>query len=85
MYFTLCGTGLLFSCLVVINLAAKVHPAHVLHEDVHSVPLPSADVRHKRSVSLQQALKNLSTRKATLLILFLNKKSKNLNFHGMLH
>lgn len=51
----------LFSCLVVIDLAAEVHPAHVLYEDVHSVPLPSSDVHHQHSVSLQQALENLCT------------------------
>lgn len=51
----------LFSCLVVIDLAAEVHPPHVLYEDVQSVPLLSSDVRHKHSVSLQQALENLCT------------------------
>lgn len=55
-----------FSCLVVIDLAAKVHPAHVLNKDVQGVPLPSSDVRHQHSVSLQQALENLFKQMHTL-------------------
>lgn len=53
--------GLDFSCLVVVDLAAKVHPAHVLNEDVHRVPLVSSDVYHQHSVSLQHTLENLPT------------------------
>lgn len=55
----------MFSCLIVIDLAAKVHPAHVLNEDVQSVPLLSSDVHHQHSVSLQQTLENLFTRTHT--------------------
>lgn len=51
----------LFPHLVIVDLAAKVHPAHVLHKDIQSVPLLSCDIGHQFSVSLQQALVNLPT------------------------
>lgn len=44
---------------MVVDLTAKVHPAHVLHQDVHRVPLPSSDVYDQCGVSLQQALVHL--------------------------
>lgn len=50
-----------FSCLVIIDLAAKVNPAHVLNEDVYSISLLSTDVHHQHCVSLQQTLKSLFT------------------------
>lgn len=55
------GIGLFPPCLVVIDLAAKVNPAHVLNEDIQSVPLLSSDVHHQRSVSHQQTPVNLFT------------------------
>lgn len=48
-----------FPCLEVVDLAAKVNPAHVLNYDVHNVSLLSSDIHHQGSVSLQQALENL--------------------------
>lgn len=45
--------------LVIINLTAKVHPPHVLHQDVHSVSAPSGGVYYQCVVSLQQALEHL--------------------------
>lgn len=45
--------------LVVIDLTAKIHPPHVLHQDVHSVSLLSGDVYYQCVVSLQQALEHL--------------------------
>lgn len=48
-----------FSCLVVIDLAAKVNPAHVLNKNVHSISLLPSDVHHQHLVSLQQTLENL--------------------------
>lgn len=51
----------MFSCLMVIDPTSKVHPSHVLYEDVHCVPLLSSDVHHKHCVSLQQALENLGS------------------------
>lgn len=52
----------LLSYLVVIDVAAKVHPPHILHEDIHSVPLLSSDVQCKHSVSFQQAFEHLCTK-----------------------
>lgn len=53
----------MFSCLMVIDPAAKVHSTHVLNKDVHCVPLLSSDVQHKHGVSLQQAPENLRSQR----------------------
>jgi len=52
-------------CLAVIYFAAKVHPAHVLHQEVHGVSLRTGDVHHQGRVPLQQALEHLLTKVPT--------------------
>lgn len=61
------------TCLVIMDLAAKVDPPHVLHHEVQVVPLLTRHVHDQRRVPLKQALIHLTHRPVKINYYYCNK------------